>query len=178
MPILINPYQFNSNHIYHITVYRQNIRYGWTRKLPCIIDCIVDTCTTMNPEHLHSLGYCDYRTITNVTSCTLPANYIQLRHAINISQALFQVLYFYKLFAHWDIILKSSQHWSFIQVPPQHTQEELGRSSSTYVSPRMLYIVTNVWVLRTPNAGRYSQFQHFLNKKAKKARNLQQKTFF
>ena len=35
----------------------------------------------------------------------LPANCIQLRHAMNISKALFQVLYSYKLFTHLDISL-------------------------------------------------------------------------
>ena len=34
-----------------------------------------------------------------------------------------------------QLVLKSSQCRSFIQVPPQHTQEELGRSSSTSASP-------------------------------------------
>ena len=29
----------------------------------------------------------------------------------------------------------------------------------------VLYISTNVWVLRTPNAGRNGHFQHFLCKK-------------
>ena len=38
----------------------------------------------------------------------------------------------------------------------------------------VLYISTSVWVLRTPNTGRNNNFQHFLCKKAKKARNLQQ----
>ena len=32
----------------------------------------------------------------------------------------------------------------------------------------VLYISTSVWVLRTPNAGRMSHFQHFLCKKAEK----------
>ena len=38
----------------------------------------------------------------------------------------------------------------------------------------MLYILTSVWVLRIPNAGRNSLFERFLQQKAKKARNLQQ----
>ena len=38
----------------------------------------------------------------------------------------------------------------------------------------VLYILTSVWVLRTPKAGRTSHFQSFFCKKAKKARNLQQ----
>ena len=35
----------------------------------------------------------------------------------------------------------------------------------------LLFILTSVWVLRTPNAGRNNHFQHFF---CKKARNLQQ----
>ena len=46
----------------------------------------------------------------------------------------------------------------------------------------MLFILTSIWVLRTPNVGRNSHFQRFFCKKAKKARNLHQifakNTFF
>ena len=37
----------------------------------------------------------------------------------------------------------------------------------------LLHISTSVWVLRFPNAGLNSHFQHFCTKQLKKARNLQ-----
>ena len=55
------------------------------------------------PCAFHSFSICDYR---NLNKCNfllpLPANWIQFGHAINISQPLLQVLYFNKLFEHWD----------------------------------------------------------------------------
>ena len=48
--------------------------------------------------------------------------------------------------------------------------------------PPMLYISTSVWVLRTPNAGRNSHFQHFSAKSLKKqdicSKFLQKTCFF
>ena len=38
--------------------------------------------------------------------------------------------------------------------------------------PFMLNISTSLWVLRTPNAGRISHFQHFLCKNPKKSKNF------
>ena len=46
----------------------------------------------------------------------------------------------------------------------------------------VLYILTSVWVLRTPNAGRNGHFQHFFCKKAQKSKkfaaNFCKKHFF
>ena len=36
----------------------------------------------------------------------------------------------------------------------------------------MLYILTSVWVLRTPKAGQHSHFQHFFCKKAKQKQEI------
>ena len=36
----------------------------------------------------------------------------------------------------------------------------------------LLYILTSVWVVRTPNAGQNSNYQHFLCKKAKKSKKF------
>ena len=36
----------------------------------------------------------------------------------------------------------------------------------------LLYILTSIWVLRMPNAGRISHFQHFCCKKAKKKKEI------
>ena len=43
-----------------------------------------------------------------------------------------------------------------------------------HLNMSVLYILTSLWVLRMPNAGRNSNFQGFLCKKPKKARILQQ----
>ena len=46
------------------------------------------------------------------------------------------MLYSYKLFGHWDIILKSSQRWRFIQDSPSAHPRGAGKILIASVSPR------------------------------------------
>ena len=50
----------------------------------------------------------------------------------------------------------------------------MGGGNLLKIVQNLLYILTSVWLLRTPNAGQNGHFQRFLCKKPKKARNLQQ----